>query len=292
MGGPLHFFALLILIGALVAGVIAVISSHSPTIQSFNSLTPKPSFVSQPAGGEKPAPSPSSGGSSGAPAINPRDIPQGFTAAQLSPYFKKVRIGSTSRGGFSLSADFSGLDLIDVTGWEVRTNNGSVLVSQAVGDISPYGWVGAGGDILLGSGGHVSVSGAVSPIGINFRLNKCTGYFNNTIAFSPPLPNSCPTVNPDEITSFSGKCQSFLLSMSSCHQPTTKELDSFMGDPNCRSFLDGFTYKGCYIQNHANPRFFSNDWRVWLGSRMPFDPEHDRVLLLDMNKLSVDIQTY
>ncbi len=66
----------------------------------------------------------SGGGASGATStINPADIPAGFTAAQLSPYFHKVRLGTLSVGTLShygtitLSDSNNATSTIDITGW-------------------------------------------------------------------------------------------------------------------------------------------------------------------------------
>src|SRR5438552_3314602 len=42
----------------------------------------------------------SGSGSGNSSSINPADVPQGFTMAQLSPHFHQVRIGSASYGYF------------------------------------------------------------------------------------------------------------------------------------------------------------------------------------------------
>ena len=74
--------------------------------------------------------------------------PIGFTNAQLSPFYKQVRIDSVIRpdansyyssgGQLAIYADWSLKQPIDVTGWSVRGNKGNaVTISQAVADYNP-----------------------------------------------------------------------------------------------------------------------------------------------------------
>jgi len=75
------------------------------------------------------------------------DIPQGFTASELSPYFHEVRFGSVSpgSGGYygqilfyaSIAIQTSS---VDVTGWKIEANHGSEYVPQAVNVYGPLVW--------------------------------------------------------------------------------------------------------------------------------------------------------
>ena len=93
---------------------------------------------------------------------------------------------------------------------------------------------------------------------------------------------------------FSGRCQSFILSLGSCEEPTPSELNEYSveNDLGCRSYLDTLNYTGCYRTYRYTANFFSNEWRIWLNQAMPFDQQHDRVLLFDRNGLLVNEYVY
>lgn len=227
--------------------------------------------------------------------------PPGFSLQDLSPYYKKIRLGSLrqpdaySGGEFVLRADHSLKEEINITGWRVRDNkNHEISIPQAIGE---YNFLGAQyqNDIVLGANNYVYFYGARGPVVNGLRLNKCTGYLNQTYNFTPKLPMNCPRLyDRSEISVFSGKCQDFILSVNSCTEPDLSKFYATVpsSDSLCRSFLDRFNYRGCYLKYSSDKDFYSNEWRVWLDSALPFDPLHDRILLFDRSGLLVDEYVY
>ncbi len=227
--------------------------------------------------------------------------PAGFTASELSPYYGEVKIGNVSAASswngiaqFSLNTAYSGLSTpVDVTGWRLTYNKGQVVIPTAASDYSPTGFE-YPGDIALGSGNVLNVYSSASPVGQNFRMNACIGYLNNTYSFTPALPQNCaPVYDRSEIVTYSGSCQSYILSLWGCSVPSANQINNFSGEPACQSILNTrFNYASCYNRNRFQSGFFSNEWRVWLGSPINVDPSHDRLLLLDRNGLLVDQYVY
>ena len=230
--------------------------------------------------------------------------PAGFTAAQLSPYYGKVRLnwvrpayGSSGVAEFSLSSALQSGESLAITGWRLASNKSAyaAVIPQAVFDYKPLGAL-IDGPITLTSGSRVSVIGGVSPLGKNFQLNKCTGYLNDLYAFNPSLPSNCPTpYDRSEITTFPGNCQSFILSLYGCRTIKPDDINRAAGyqDAACRAFLDRFNFNACYERHSQNADFYSGEWRVWLGNIfIPFDREHDRILLFDDRGLLVDQYVY
>jgi hypothetical protein len=252
--------------------------------------------ISYSTGGGAPT-SPSDGGASiSQPTPTP---PDGFTVAQLSPYYGEVKIGNVSAAStynsvaqFSLNANYSGSAAIDVTGWHLRSNRGDIVIPKAIMDYLPGGF-GTPGEIALGPGNVLNVYSSISPVGQNFRMNACIGYLNNTYSFTPALPQNCaPVYDRSEIVTFSGVCQNYILSLWGCSVPSANQINSFSGDSSCQAILNRFNYNTCYNRNRFQSGFFSNEWRAWLGSPINFDPSHDRLLLLDRNGLLVDQYVY
>ena len=229
--------------------------------------------------------------------------PEGFSTDDLSPFYGKVRtswvrpasLWRDDPGEFSLSADYSLEGGVDITGWRLRVNKGGeAVIPQAVEDFDPT-LPSKESDITLGRGEYLYAYGTKSPLGgRNLRLNACTGYLNDIYHPAPSFPNSCPSRNRSDFANFSGRCQSFIFSLGSCEEPTPQELNkySLANDLGCRSYLDTLNYNGCYRKYRYTANFFSNEWRAWLNQAMPFDQQHDRVLLFDRNNLLVNEYIY
>ncbi|MDI6734203.1 MAG: hypothetical protein QMD50_01775 [Patescibacteria group bacterium] len=220
--------------------------------------------------------------------------PVGFTAKQLSPYYQKI--------GFSLNADgFSvygrgelGDKKVNITGWRFKTNIGETLIPEAVNYYDSSG-LAREEDIVIGSGDTINGYITVSPVGKNIRLNKCIGHLNNNYENNPRFPSYCPELyDRNELIKFSGRCQSFIMSLDSCRKPSVEELNNTLGyeADQCQAFFKRFDYTSCYNRYYWTSDFLGNEWRIWLGAGIRIDPEHDWVKFFDKDGLLVDSYIY
>ncbi len=236
------------------------------------------------------------------PKVTP---PIGFSERDLSPFYKKVRIASISPLNpydyspahvFTLSAESGNTETIFITNWKIKGNRrAEAYIPKGISDMSPTSLGGAQGPIGLAPGEYAVFYTNTSAIGRNFRLNKCTGFLNNFHSFVPSLPNNCPALfERSEVVTFSGSCQSFLFSLSSCADVKPNDRNRFTGenDNGCRAIMDRFNFGYCYNRFRSQPDFFSREWKVWLNERPNFDREHDRILLYDSAGLLVDEYVY
>ena len=233
------------------------------------------------------------------PKIEP---PLGYVESQLSPFYKQIRITGVNppdyfgdyNSEFTISTD-NLINPANITGWTIRANlGGTIEIPRAVSEYTPYG-LNPEGDIVLRSGEHMRAYSWKSAIGKNFRLNKCTGFLNQMYAFSPSLPEECPSIAQDRrVITFTGACQDFLRSLPSCKLPSPNDLNRYTGsnDIECRKIADQYTYGNCYDTNRTKSDFLSREWRVWLNGAMRFDPKHDRLILFDKQGLVVDEYVY
>ncbi len=310
MSKPTGFLIFLFIGGLLVFAATQLISGtvkpeSALSIFSLNSPLKVPVTVKNPQVGKLPTVGQNgetyAGTSTGMqqPGVKP---PIGWTAEQLSPYYGQVKISNVrsaraagEESGFRLGAVSSIREPLTVTGWHVKSNKSDTLIPDAISDYVPFG-IPVSVPIALPANGSVTVSSRESPIKENLRMNSCIGYLNERYSFSPVLPSSCPKpyAQREEVAAFPGDCQTFILSMISCHAPTTNEVSKFSGYSYqaCRAFLERFTYASCYTRERAKSSFFSNEWRVWANVYIPFDSNHDRVLLLDTSGLLVDQYVY
>ncbi len=223
--------------------------------------------------------------------------PEGFTKEQLSPYYQLLELSSVNRppksgfgGRFTIRTASALEESVNITNWRVRSNKGEIAIYGGSGGAGPVNQ----SNIILRPGTSATVYSIQSSFVKNVEMNSCTGYLSKTYAFNPSLPNNCPRPDRSSIYTFSGACQSFILSLSACEQPTGEELNRFAGenDSACREFLNRLNYQNCYDEHSAETGFSRYGWRVWLTEVLPFNSEHDRLLLLDRNSLLVDIYTY
>ncbi|RJQ28828.1 hypothetical protein C4571_02975 [Candidatus Parcubacteria bacterium] len=226
-------------------------------------------------------------------AVDPRDIPEGFSAQDISPHFGKVQLGSVSAGPsgrISLYANFKDDESVNITRWRIQGNDGSHYIPQAVNVYDPSG-LSSESDIFLKNGEFVNLYFTSSAIGKNIRLNKCIGYLQGANQFSPSLPLSCPYIDRGDIRHLTGTCQNYLLSLGGCRLPAANPPVPF-NDYACRAYLDTINYRGCFDRYSKDSDFLSREWWVWIGSTQFLDPSHDRVLLLDRLGLLVDEYSY
>ena len=259
-----------------------------------------------PAGGSVSAPKPA-GSTPSQPKPTPPTggpqptLPPGFTAAELSPYYQKIRLSGVTPirnrgdvGGFTVSVDGSLTKPVNLTGWTLQSNK-SVVVARVPQAVANYGTGAVPTDIMAQPGDYVVLRTSKSPIG-NLRTNRCTGFLNGVYQLDVTLPGDCPALySRSELVPLSGRCQSHIGGFSGCRLPKSEDYAAVgnLDGGQCRAFLDRFGYQNCYSTYVNTPNFFYREWRVWLDvSTLGMDPEHDRILLLDRNGLLVDIYTY
>ncbi len=305
---------ILLILGLIVAGIIYSVATNikgSVNLDWLSWKIDKPAVSSKENGSAKVSVSGGSGASSSkggatstVEAKKPDPVPpEGFKLADLSTVYKKVSVSGFTKpsykksraGSFKISASLNtGEAPINVTGWRLVGNKGgSVYIPKAINNFLPSSY-GVNSEIALYSGNYVSVYSGKSAIGKNFRMNKCIGYINNIYAFTPKLPSNCPSFRSSETLLFSGACQTFINSLSGCEEPTPDEKNKFFSsaDASCRKFLDELNYGGCYAKHRLDKDFLSNEWKVWIDDEMPFDTEHDRLVLYDANGKVVNVYVY
>lgn len=237
------------------------------------------------------------GGGISTSTINPADIPAGFTASQLSPYFQEIRIGGASYGGYGYYGQISldaynipASDTIDITGWELKSKDSGEYVPQAINLYDPSGLT-APTDIDLHQNDVVYLYSSKGAF--NLRLNECIGYIAQNNIFTPQLPDNCPYEQDPQISNFTGACQNYIESINgSCQTPNLNSPNVPINDYACRDYLENsFNYESCFDAHKSDADFLSNQIWVWMGGNI-LDQYHDQLELLDRNGLVVDVYTY
>jgi hypothetical protein len=278
-------------------------SSTNPFVTFLNELFHPIPFVGPSilggSGGEVYTEPGSADGGTGIGSIPSSEIPAGYTAAQLSPYFHDVHLGDVGVQEielYSYQNNNEPTTTIDITGWEIKTNHGGEYVPQAVNIYDPDA-APVLSDIILSSAQNDEVYFYSNSAPQNVRLNSCMGYLSSanyedqTNQFNPPLPDNCPPVSSTAISSFTGACQNYINSLG-CNPVDMSNPNIPRNDYACQQYLENnFTYDSCITNHSHDANFLSDEWYVWMGSS-PIDPYHDNVVLVDKNGLVVDTYNY
>lgn len=225
-----------------------------------------------------------------------------------SPYRGLVRIDE-SYGGVSandpaleyviLTANAGNSAPLSLTGWSLQsvTNNTRIYLPQGARALVAHK-IPTLADVYLNPGERAIVTSGMSPVGVSFRENMCTGYLSQFQTFIPSLEERCPTAEsevlsePDTTRTNDPHCVAFAEHIPRCR--------FYVGEPpqnvtaQCYSFVRNMlTYAGCAIRNGWRPSYGSDTWRLFMGEPYElWNSEHDVVRLFDREGRTVDVWTY
>src|SRR3989344_2493 len=157
---------------------------------------------------------------------------------------------------------------VDITGWRLKSQITGREATIGKGAALAYSaQVNPESNIVLQSGEKAIVITGPSPIGVSFRLNKCTGYFSQFQKFTPSLPKHCPT--PEEELDLFGprnlpdSCIDFIERAPRCQvvisMPTTLS-------PECIPFItEKLNYNQCVSAHRADSDFIEHEWHIYLN---------------------------
>jgi len=223
---------------------------------------------------------------------SPFSLPEGFKEKDLSPYFKKIQIQSVKIYNtpipyeeIIISANNTE-NKVNLSGWSIKSNKNHFVLVNAVSKLD-FSKVFKPENIFLEKGGKVLIYSTYSPLGIDFKSNKCIGYLNESYNFIPKLPTNCPQIEKRKIANLSGVCQDYILKLGTCEIPKNPPVF----EVDCLNFIKKINYQGCYDTYKNDLDFFSKDYYVFMGRKI-LDDLHDRVLLFDNKGLLVDEYIY
>ena len=159
--------------------------------------------------------------------------------------------------------------------------------------------------VVLNPGDRAMITTSVSPVGVSFRENKCTGYLGQFQSFTPPLPLECPEpsrelpTNSQNLSTFGESCVDYMNAIPRCHFPIGDEFISSVPSglpvlPACVAFAaNHLSYNGCIAAHRSDADFQGTTWRIYLGSNVEiWHNSHDVIRLLDEKGRTVDVLTY
>ena len=159
--------------------------------------------------------------------------------------------------------------IISVTGWKLKSlsTGNSVNIPKAT-YLFFTGMQNVEEDIYLTSGDTLYLITGLSPNGVSFKSNKCSGYLGQFQKFTPYISNKCPLPENEDLSSIpktraSDTCFDYIDSMSQCKIPT-KSLPTNLSSECTKFIYEKVNYASC-INVHKNDKdFYQNEWRVYL----------------------------
>src|SRR3989344_5958925 len=230
--------------------------------------------------------------------------------SRRSPYYGKVSMSSVSglynndpsQEYISLFTNLAKNETIKITGWYLKSETTGYYAVIGKASLLPFPFTKTESDITLEERDRVYIIKGFSPIGISFRTNKCTGYFEENRTFTPNLSLQCPRPIDEDLPKFSevydreDECLNIIENISRC---TTKN-NSFIRDLEdtvssaCKTYITTqINYNTCVAKHFSDTDFPGNEYYIYLNKFGPLWREkREKINLYDQNNLVVDTIEY
>lgn len=227
-----------------------------------------------------------------------------------SPYYGKIRMSNISglnqddpnQEYINLSIYLDEKETVKITGWYLKSEVTGYYILIGKAALLPFPSTKTESDVVLQDGDRVYLVKGFSPIGVSFRTNKCTGYFEENRTFYPSLPTECPRPIDEKLPTFSSnldandECINTIERISRC---TTKG-SAFIRDlpdtvpESCKTYITTqINYNTCVALHFNDANFPGNEYHIYLNKFGPlWRKTHDKINLHDQNGLVVDTISY
>ena len=263
------------------------------------------------------------------PAATPRDVSNTIIEAQKqaekiektvsklaeestrSPYYGKINMSyisslnnpDPSKEYIRLTTSTKSGEVVDITGWYLKSERTSNWVSIGQASVLPYPYTSSNHqDIILERGDRVFLVKGFSPIGISFRTNVCTGYFEENRTFYPALPRECPRAKDEPLPEFSldldreDECLKLIDRIPRC---TTRDSEYIRDLPDtvsqsCKTYIaTEVNYNSCVDNHIGDGNFAGKEYYYYFKVFGPlWRRNYETINLHDTNGLIVDTISY
>jgi hypothetical protein len=186
---------------------------------------------------------------------------------------------------------------ISISNWRLESATTGAGDTLGKGAYLPYsGRVNTEQDIFLSAGDEVIVTTGRSPVGVSFKINKCTGYFSQFQDFVPTLRKQCPEPI-DDLPNFGpgttfDQCYDFVERLRKCKVYLQSPPGGVGGA--CQEYITTkINYNTCVDKHKDDSDFPKGEWRVYLGRDQElWKRKREVIKLLDQNGDVIDSVTY
>ena len=227
-----------------------------------------------------------------------------------SPYYGKIIMSGISglynddpnQEYIYLYTNLKKNETIKITGWYLKSEITGYYAVIGRASLLPFPFSKTESYIVLQDRDRVYLTKGFSPIGISFRTNKCTGYFEEDRTFTPNLPLACPRPEDEKLPRFSSdydrndECVEIIERLPRC---ATKGSDFIRDLPDtvpesCKTYITTqINYNTCVAKHFSDTDFPGDEYRVYLNKfGSLWRQKHDKINLHDENGLVVDTISY
>jgi hypothetical protein len=197
-----------------------------------------------------------------------------------------------------LHMDDNATTTAQITDWQLKSlSSGQVVEIPDGTELFWNGQVNGTEPIIMVPGDTIYVLTGVSPIGYNFRVNKCSGYLTQYQNFIPYLSTNCPSPSEESSTTIpniagNDACLDYIENLPSCQEPTDQPPVSW--SYGCVNFITTkLNYNSCIGTHKNDSDFYQKEWRVYLGrSQTLWQSEREDIVLYDQSGKIVSELTY
>ena len=137
----------------------------------------------------------------------------------------------------------------------------------------------------------------ISPNGVSFKTNKCSGYLTQFQTFIPYISNSCPRPRDENLSAIpkiavNDDCLDYIDSFPSCRVETQNLPVNWSYE--CKNFItQKINYPSCVNLHKGDKDFYQNEWRIYLKkSTSLWKSRRENIILYDNLGKIVDTLTY
>jgi hypothetical protein len=227
-----------------------------------------------------------------------------------SPYYGKVRLSNISglrqsdpnREYITLNTSLKKDETLKITGWYLKSEITGYYTVIGGASLLPFPFTKNDSPVVLLQGDKVILTKGFSPVGISFRTNICTGYFEENRTFYPSLRRECPRPKDENLPIFSTiydrneECTRLIDRIPRC---TTVDSEYLRDLPDtvtssCKNYMSAsIGYNACVAKHFDDTNFPGKEYRIYLGKFGPlWRTTHDTINLHDESGLIVDTIEY
>jgi hypothetical protein len=189
---------------------------------------------------------------------------------------------------------------LPISSWRLEsTRHNKSIPLGLVTAIPRTGSVPSPSTLVVGANATVYVVSGRSPLGTSFRVNRCSGYFEQFQDFEPRLSIECPFPSETLQTAAtranftpSFECSSFISRIPRCTL-TQENLPPTIESSCYNVIVNDLTYNGCVANHQSEASFFKNEWRVYLNQDTElWNNTSERIRLIDEVGRVIDVVAY
>jgi hypothetical protein len=230
--------------------------------------------------------------------------------SKRSPYYDKIRMSNISglnqndpnEEYLTIFTNIGQNETIKITGWYLKSELTGYFAVIGKAALLPFPSTKTENDVILQQGDTVYLTKGFSPIGISFRTNKCTGYFEEDRTFNPSISLDCPLPKNEKLPTFSSDYDSndeCLLLIERIPRCTTINSEFIRGLPDtvssaCKTYMTTqINYNTCVALHFSDTDFPGQEYYLYLNKfGSLWRPLHDKIDLIDENNLIVGTISY